>query len=332
MNRYDKLISSFPDATIGVIGDIVADIYVMGYPERLSREAPVMIVRHEEERLIPGCAANTMNNLLALGCKVIPVSMLGWDEHAVRLEQFFTDRVPMDGIYYSPDLRTVTKTRIMVGEPRRTKQQVIRIDCEEQKAAPPEAEARILEAIDRVDPLVDAWLVSDYGYFVITKAVAERLLALCRNKPLVVDSQRRSAWFKGAGCMTPNENEALELAGFDPGSDFDIESIGARLLDELDLKSLIITRGNQGMAVFKEEGGMAVVPPVGDEEVVDVSGAGDTVSAAVTASLVSGADTIEAARLASCAAGVVVMKTGAATCSPEELAQRIRLMENPSGA
>jgi len=176
MNRHEEILSSFQGITVGVVGDIVADLYIMGCPQRLSREAPVMIVRYEEERLIPGCAANTMNNLLSLGCRVRPVALLGRDETGARLKREFVSRMPMDGIYECNDFLTVTKTRILVGDPRRTKQQVIRIDKEPQSEPPAGAEERILDAIRKIHPKVDAWLVSDYDYFVVTPAAAELLL------------------------------------------------------------------------------------------------------------------------------------------------------------
>jgi rfaE bifunctional protein kinase chain/domain len=223
-------------------------------------------------------------------------------------------------------MKTVTKTRIMVGEPNRTKQQVIRIDWDPQTPPLENMERKVIAALERIDPLVDAWLVSDYDYFLISEGVAEQLFQLTRQKPLVVDSRYRSRLFRGARCMTPNESEALELAGASSKEPVELEALGRRLLKELEADALVITRGNQGMLVFESSGLTAQVPAVGGEEVVDVNGAGDTVAATLTAALVSGASTVEAARIASCAASVVVMKTGAATCNSDELASRIALL------
>jgi rfaE bifunctional protein kinase chain/domain len=325
MKKLEEIVAGFEKAVVGVVGDIVADVYILGHPDRLSREAPVVIVRYEEEKLIPGCAANTMNNLLALGCTVKPVAVVGDDDHGRRLLAHFKERVSGEGLIRCSGLRTVCKTRILVGEPNRTKQQVIRIDYEHQEEAPRGVEEQVLEAIDRIDARVDAWLVSDYDYFVITPRVASRLVELSRAKPLIVDSRYRSFLFKGATCFTPNEGEAMELSGLKTRDDAGIEAMGKKLFAELEARSLIITRGNHGMTVFEGDE-VTAIPTVGDDEVVDVSGAGDTVSATVAASLVAGAGTLEAARLASCAAGVVVMKTGAATCSAPELMDRIPLL------
>jgi rfaE bifunctional protein kinase chain/domain len=187
-------------------------------------------------------------------------------------------------------------------------------------------ENQILGSMEQIDPQVNAWLISDYNYLPMTARIAERLAQMTREKPLVVDSRYRSRLFKGARCMTPNELEAVEIAGLSQDEKMDIESVGLRILDELEAESLVITRGNQGMVVFERSGILEHVPAVGEEEAVDVNGAGDTVAAALTAALVCGATTLDAARLASCAASVVVMKTGAATCRPEELMARLAFL------
>jgi rfaE bifunctional protein kinase chain/domain len=315
-----------------VLGDIVADVYVLGHPERLSREAPVMVVRFEDEHLIPGCAANTMNNLLCLGCRVLPLSVMGEDDYGRRLRQYFVEKqVPMDSVIFRPDFQTVSKTRIMVGEPYRTKQQVIRVDRELQGEPPPGLEDEILSAMKRADPQVDAWLVSDYDYFMVTPRIADALVGLCRKKPLIVDSRFRSIFFKGARCFTPNESEAMNAAGIKDATEKEMEHIGWELLKKFEAGSLVITRGNQGMLIFEEAGQLTSIPAVGGDEGVDVTGAGDTVAATMTAALVAGATTTEAARLASLASGIVVMKSGAATCSPEELRDGFHLLDPQDG-
>ena len=327
MKRYMDLIAAYPRFVIGVIGDIVADVYVMGTPERLSREAPVMVVRHEAERIIPGCAANTMNNLLTLGCGILPVSYLGDDRYGDELRHHFLSRgVSLEGLVDVPGMETVSKTRVMVGDVNRSKQQVIRIDREPPDAPDPSLAKKILDRLLRLNDRVDAWLVSDYDYFPFNEEIASALTAMAKEKPLVVDSHYRSRMFKGARCMTPNEGEALETAGRSLRESGDFTEIGFALMEELESDSLIITRGNRGMLVFDRPRSMTRVPTVGSDEIVDVNGAGDTVAATVTASLVAGAETAEAARLASCAASVVVMKTGAAVCTPDELRERLGLL------
>jgi len=327
MSRIERVVEKFQDCTIGVIGDSVADIYILGSPERISREAPVMVVRREEESFIPGCAANTVNNLTALGCRVVPVTLVGDDEPGRHLENYF-ERIGavMDGVFTFPGYQTVTKTRIMVGDANRNKQQVIRVDHEPQPRVPPGVEAEVLERIERLDPKVDAWLVSDYNYFLVSDRAAERLVAIAREKTVVVDSRYRIGLFKGVRCLTPNESEAEAAVGIFIRDDKDAQDVGWSLLGKLEADSLALTRGNKGMILFEKSGMMTEIPAVGDEEVVDVSGAGDTVAATLTLSLVAGATAVEAARLANSAAGAVVMKSGAATCSLEELKSRFQLI------
>jgi rfaE bifunctional protein kinase chain/domain len=327
MSRIEKVVDKYPECTIGVIGDTVADIYILGSPERISREAPVMVVRREEESFIPGCAANTVSNLNALGCCVVPVTLVGDDEPGRHLRSYFDSiGVVMDGVFTFSGYRTVTKTRIMVGDANRNKQQVIRIDHEPQPRVPVGVEDRVLDIIERLDQTVDAWLVSDYNYFLVSDRVAERLVEIAREKTVVVDSRYRIGLFKGVRCLTPNESEAEAAAGVLIRDDKDARDVGWSLLTRLEADSLLLTRGNKGMILFEKSGMMTEIPAVGDEEVVDVSGAGDTVAATLTLSLVAGATEAEAARLANCAAGAVVMKAGAATCTVEELKSRFDLI------
>ncbi len=334
MKRFEQIIERFSECSIGVIGDSAADIYILGKPERISREAPVMVVRKEEERLIPGCAANTVNNLIALDCRVLPVTLVGDDDHGKALKNHFESRaVEMEGVLTSSAHRTVTKTRIMVGDANRIKHQVIRIDDEAQLRIPASAvtasaneEKRIVEAVESLDSRVQAWLVSDYDCGLVSDRVIECLLRIAGEKPVIVDSRYRLNLFRGVCCLTPNEEEAAMTSGIAIRSDEDVEKAGRELLSRLRAQTLVITRGNKGMMLFEESGDITRIPALGEEEVVDVSGAGDTVAATIALSLVAGASSREGAELANCAASVVVMKTGAATCSRDELKSRLRML------
>jgi len=327
MGRIENVLDRFSRCTIGVIGDSVADVYILGRPERISREAPVMVVRKEEERFIPGCAANTVNNLIALGCNVVPLTVVGEDAAGHGLKDYFDSRgVSTEGVLRSPEYHTVTKTRIMVGDANRIKHQVIRVDNEPQPRVPPEAEDAVLETLDRLDAQVQAWLVSDYNYYVVSDRAATRLREIARRKPVIVDSRYRLALFKGVRCLTPNESEAESASGRFIRTDSDAKDVGWALLSDLECESLVLTRGNRGMILFEKSGMMTEVAAAGEEEVVDVTGAGDTVAATLTVALVARASALEATRLANCAAGVVVMKSGAATCSLDELRSRLHLI------
>jgi len=183
MTRYKEILSTFKNAKVGVIGDMAADVYIFGSPERLSREAPVMVVNFEGEKIIPGCAANTMNNLLAFGCGVAPVSVLGDDKYGKMLRQYFEERnVSLKGIVDQPGFETITKTRVMVGDVNRTKQQVIRIDHTPPNQSTEGLDAKLLAAVDEINVNVDAWLVSDYGYLPFSEKVATKLTSLTKKQ------------------------------------------------------------------------------------------------------------------------------------------------------
>ncbi len=320
MTAIDKLLEGFPGATVGVIGDSVADVYLLGRPERISREAPVMVVLREEERLIPGCAANTVNNLVALGCRAAPVTLVGEDPPGRQLKRFFEScNALQEGILSSPDYQTVTKTRIMVGDANRIKHQVIRVDHEPQGHLPDGMAEKLEAAIDRLNPQVDAWLVSDYNYCIVSERVARKFATIAAEKAVVVDSRFQMPLFKGVTCLTPNESEAEAVTGIPIRTREDAVEAGGLLLSRLEAEALLLTRGNRGMMLFERSGSLTEIPVAGKGEVIDVSGAGDTVAAAFTIALVAGGTFREAARLANGAAGVVVTKPGAATCSLDEL-------------
>ncbi|MHC4469597.1 MAG: bifunctional heptose 7-phosphate kinase/heptose 1-phosphate adenyltransferase, partial [Planctomycetota bacterium] len=174
--RLAGIVDRFASMRIGVVGDLVVDIYVHGVPERVSREAPVLILGWEREELIPGGAANTANNLLSLGAEVFPVGLLGDDGHGRALVEYFEERgVARDGLVLSPDYRTVTKTRVLAGGPTRWKTQIVRIDREPECALPAGIAQEILKRVRDLGPKVDGWIFSDYGYGVAAPGVAAML-------------------------------------------------------------------------------------------------------------------------------------------------------------
>jgi rfaE bifunctional protein kinase chain/domain len=302
-----------------VIGDMIADLYVMTEPSRLSREAPVLVARYEGERFIPGGAANAVNNLLALGAEVVPVGVVGDDAPGDRLLSHFREMgTDTRGILVDPLRFTTTKTRFMVGEPRRMKQQVFRVDRESEGPLDPEIRAELNEIVERLVTTVDGAILSDYGYGLVDQELGQA--AQKNPKGLVtVDSRYALKQFQGITLATPNQGEVEELLGMKIRNEGDLDRAGRTLRKELRSEAIVITRGNQGMSVFVGESPRVDISATGSEEVTDVSGAGDTVIAVVTLALTAGASVLDAARLANFAAGVVVMKIGAATCTPEEL-------------
>lgn len=320
LDRVRELIPALAGRRVMVIGDVMADRYVLTEPARLSREAPVMVARYQDEELIPGGAANALNNLLALGAEVVPVALAGRDEHGASLVRHFDERgVDTDGIIQVDGHRTVTKTRFMVGDPNRTKQQVLRIDREPD--GPPSAEAAraVLEAVRQRVGSTDAVLFSDYGYDTVSGPVVDAVRGTAGDRIATVDSRYRIRSFRGLTLATPNEHEVEAAVGYPLRTDEDLDRAGRSLLQEMEAPALLVTRGNRGMALFVAGAARTDIPATGTHEVTDVSGAGDTVIAVTTLALAAGARAVEAAALANLAAGVVVMKVGAATCSPEEL-------------
>jgi rfaE bifunctional protein kinase chain/domain len=317
----ESIVERFESITVGVVGDMAADVYVYGAASRLSREAPVLVVRHESEEVIPGCSANTMRNVLALGGSVRPFGLLGADAPGRALREVLSgERVDPSGLIESPEWKTITKTRILVGAIHRSKQQVLRLDQE--PAAPANVEAETIERVGAAGG-VDVWIVSDYDYGFVTPAVFEAVRAT--GRPVVVDSRARLLEFRGATIVTPNEEEAAAAVPMRIRTREDCAIAGRHLLERLAADSVLITRGNQGMALFeptRPDGDF--IPITGSDEITDVTGAGDTVAATLALALAAGGRPAEAMRVANHAAGVVVMKAGAATCSTEELRSALR--------
>jgi rfaE bifunctional protein kinase chain/domain len=328
LRRFESILARFPRVRVGVVGDFLADVYVYGVPTRLSREAPVVILRWEGDRVGPGGAANSAANLLALGARVACVGALGADGPGRTLAGRFRGQgADVSGLLLRRGERTITKTRVLAGDVHRSKQQVIRLDREPAGPPPASVERRTLAAVRRLGPSLDAWLVSDYGYGTVTPAVAAALREGRggRERIVVVDSRRRLREFGAATALTPNEEEAAEAAGMEIRDAEDAREAGRRLLEATACSVVLVTRGNQGLALFERGRAPLLVPASGgDGDITDNNGAGDTVAATFTLALAAGATPAEAAALANHAGGVVVMKPGAATLDRGELVAQAR--------
>lgn len=318
------IVERFKDKRICVVGDIIADIYIFGKPYRLSREAPVVVIKYEDEKIYPGSAGNTINNLLALGARVFPLGFMGSDDAGRRLMNYFTQfpAIDMEGLI-PYDGGTVTKTRILAGDRHTSKQQIIRIDKDGKGTASAGKRTLLMKRLHEIGPSMDGFILSDYGHGVVDDTVIGYMQKIAKEKVVVGDSRYSLKKFTGITMITPNESEAYGLCGCDD-DEGGIEETGKKILGFMDLSSLLITRGNKGMSLFLKNGDIYHIPISGKDDVTDVTGAGDTVCATVALSVASGADFYTAARIANYAAGVVVMKRGTATVSPEEL---LRAME-----
>jgi len=321
--RLRKIVESFPKVTVTVLADLVADEFLFGEISRVSREAPVLILKHRERKVVPGGGANAIYNLADLGVMVLPVGIVGEDEVGkMLLRAFRHKRIPVSGVLKDKSYSTVTKTRILAGFSHTAGQQVVRLDREPAEGPNQHLRRELVLAAREYGRASDALLVSDYGY----GAAAPALVKLIREKrgldkvPVTLDSRHRMLEFTGVTAATPNEAEVEEALGIRIGDNWDrLVAVGEQIAEQMKLESLLITRGKDGMVAFPRRHKPVDIPIYGSDEVADVTGAGDTVIATFTAALAAGATTEEAAHLANYAGGIVVMKRGTATVSQQEL-------------
>lgn len=321
MSLSQTIKEGFPKKKIVIVGDLVADQFLNGTIARVSREAPVFILRHDETNTLPGGAANAAMNAAALGARAVVIGIVGDDEAGRALRAKLSDGgLDCSGIVVSKNMKTTTKVRVLGGQEHAVRQQVIRIDYENGNLPDDSNVSEIIRNLESGAAAADAIIISDYDYGVADPRVFEKALEISkeRNIPVVVDSRFALTRFKGATAATPNEDEAVKLLG-DRFSEEGCESLRERL----GLKSLLVTRGNKGMVLFEEGSAPRAVDAVGSKEPVDVTGAGDTVISAFTLGLASGMDSFDAVRTANHAGGIVVMKKGTATVSMNELIDSI---------
>ncbi len=326
--QAEALLTGLRGCPVAVLGDLMLDEYLFGEVNRISPEAPVPIVRVQRETAVLGGGANVAANLKAIGAEPLLVGTLQEDAAGRRLTALLERLgIGTGHLVHDPTRPTIIKTRV-VGH----QQQMLRIDREE--AGPPGAE--VLEALrarlEAVLPAARILVVSDYAKGI----VCAPLMAVVRERcaahglPWVVDPKpAHRALYQGATLMTPNTKEASELTGAPAKTDAEVTAAGRRLMAELGLQGLLVTRSERGMALFDADAAHQApwMIPTEAREVFDVSGAGDTVMAAFSAAVGSGADWRDAAMLANAAAGVVVGKMGTATVTPEEILDHYREQE-----
>ncbi len=320
------LVDRFAAARVLVVGDLVADEYVYGETERISREAPVLIVRYEASDVKPGCAANAVANLCALGAKVRAVGLVGDDESGERLRDALRALGADDkGVLVAKGLPTATKTRILAGGKNTRRQQMLRVDRDGPGEPSPALLARLVAEVRKQAARADAVLVSDYGGGTLAEPLRRLLADLAAEGKLVsVDARYHLAQYRGVTVAKPNEVELEEAVGRKLSGDARaIEEAGRELLGKLHARALLVTRGRNGMALLRPGEPTSFLPAHGSREAVDVTGAGDTVMAALTLSMACGADPLQAARLANVAGALVVQKSGTATISADELLREL---------
>ena len=321
-DRYEQLLTRFRRLRVVVAGDLIADEFIYGRVERVSREAPVLILGYDTTEIVPGGAGNAASNAAALGATVDVVGLVGRDSAGRRMLDALPARARTSAVRRAGGYVTPVKTRILAGGIHSAKQQVVRID--RAGGTPDSLAARDVEAaLARVARSADALIISDYGSGLVTPALWRRVgRSFPKSKPPVtlVDSRYALGEFKGMTACTPNEPEVEGLLGIRVNDNLDaLERAGRMLLKRLRTAAVLITRGSRGMALFEPKKATELIPIVGSDQVTDVTGAGDTVIATFTLALAAGATFSEAAYLANHAAGLVVMKRGTATVTIDEL-------------
>lgn len=318
--RLKRLVDGFSGRRILVLGDYMLDHYIRGGASRLSPEAPVPVVRVADESFVPGGAGNVAANLVALGAKVVAMGVIGEDEAGRQLVSQLGERgIAVEGLIHDGERLTSQKCRVLA-----ERHQVVRFDRETDAPLSGASEKRLLKALASALAEAEAIILSDYGKGVVCPGVIRAAIAGARRRgiPITVDPKiEHFQLYKGVTSVTPNTAEAWAgMRRVPKAADAEIERLGRDILRTLRSDSVLITRGAEGMSLFKKNGQVLHIPTRA-REVFDVTGAGDTVIAAFTLALAAGARIEDAAVLSNHAAGIVVGKLGTAVTTPQELAR-----------
>lgn len=311
-----------------VVGDLAIDEMVYGDAERISREAPVLILRHSNTKLILGAASNAAHNVSTLNNgKVSVIGVCGEDFQAEQLRETFEKaNVNCEYIVVDKTRKTTTKTRISGSITTSITQQIVRIDRQTDGFLAPDVEAKVLENIEKAIPIHDAVILSNYHIGTLTPKIIEKTIELANkhNKVVVVDAQKDLDTYKNITSMTPNLPDTQKSVGFFINSEDDLKKAGDKLLEQTSAKSILITCGADGMFVTRPNKNYTKIPVFNKSEVFDVTGAGDTVTAVYTLALAAGADAAYAAIIGNIAASIVVRQFGCATTTIDELLAAVK--------
>ena len=321
------IVDRFHGARVAVWGDFILDAYLFGTTRRISREAPVLILRYTSSEFALGGAGNAIQNLWALGARPVPVGLVGADESGEKILDFLkTRRIPTSGLIVRRGHQTPVKTRVLAGEENTRKQQILRIDRESEAPHTPEFRQALTARLIKAASASDGLLISDYNYMTVQPDVFHGLRPrLARLKiPVTLDSRFRLLQFPGVFMATPNEPEVEAALNVEWANDEErFLRAGWTILARLQSPALLITRGSRGMALFEKGAKPWLIPVQGTTDIVDVTGAGDTVISVLTLALARGATFRQAVLLANHAGGIVVMKKGTAVVTAEELKKSV---------
>lgn len=322
MTELSKIIKdNFSGKKIVIVGDLVADQFLRGTINRVSREAPVFILRHDETETLAGGAANAAVNVASLGGTAVLVGLIGEDSNGINLSAVLnSSSVNCSFIVSSKDFQTTTKVRVLAGQHYAPRQQVIRIDYENQTEISKDLQEKLKQNLISAAKSADAIIISDYNYGAASLEIAElaKIISKEKNIPLLIDSRFRLENFPNATSATPNQEEVEQILGKPFTEENCIE-----LCERLNYESLLVTLGNKGMLLVEKNKKAIHLDAIGAREPIDVTGAGDTVIAAYALGLASGLSFADSAKIANHAGGIVVMKKGTASASIAELLKSI---------
>lgn len=312
---------NFNKTGILVIGDLMVDQYIWGKVNRISPEAPVPVVEVTDENLLLGGAANVACNVMSLGGKVYIAGTIGRDDMGkILINKLEETGLNTDGVVIDGNRHTTVKTRVIAHN-----QQVVRFDKEVKSDISGSTMSLIIDYVKTRLPEIKGIIISDYSKGLITRALIRKIVELAKSKAFIAVDPKigHFDFYRGVDLITPNKNEASFGSGIDIKDDKTLSSAGNMLLKKMKCKAVIITRGDEGMTLFEKSRKPTHIPTC-SREVYDVSGAGDTVIAALTLSHSAGAKLKEAAVVANHAAGVVVGKIGTAVATREEVLENMK--------
>lgn len=330
-NKLITNVKNLINPSVLVIGDLALDEMIYGDTERISREAPVLILQHTHTKLILGGASNAAHNASVInGGKVSVIGVIGEDYQAGQLiETFHKANINTNYLVKDKNRKTVTKTRISGSCSQSITQQIVRIDRQTNEYISGETEKKILANLEKAIPEHDAVILSDYHIGTLTQSVIDKTIELANkyNKVVVVDAQKDLDKYKNITSMTPNLPDAQKSVGYFIKDEQTMQKAGEHLLSATNAKSVLITCGADGMVVFTKDGKISKIPVFNKSEVFDVTGAGDTVTAVFTMALAAGAEPEYATIISNIAAGIVVKHFGCATTTVEEILENLERIE-----
>lgn len=326
-NKLADLVKNLGNAKILVVGDLALDEMVYGDTERISREAPVLILQHTHTKFILGGASNAAHNVADVnGGKVSVIGVIGDDYQANDLKQAFCEaNIDCSSLITDKTRKTITKTRISGSCSHSITQQIVRIDRQTNAPISKETEKKLIDEIEKLVPQHDAVILSDYHIGTLSDNVISAVISTAKkfNKKVVVDAQRDLNRYYGVTSMTPNLPDTQKHVGFYLKNKEDFKKAGNVLLEQSGAEAVLITCGADGMVVVDNNGKYTHIPVFNKAEVFDVTGAGDTVTALYTLALAVGAEPVYAAIIGNIAAGIVVKQYGCATTSIDEIIKSI---------